>query len=178
MELKKLQRNKSKVISKQLKTHNSITCGVDNPISLGVTYYSLESGEVACEFVAGAMHEGHQGIMHGGLTATILDETMGRSNHEYRGKEMEKNKSCVTGEYSVHFYKPVLIGHKYRSVGRVVKADGRKRYTEAYIIDEENYIYTKAEGIFVLVDFVDDSERVKNIPGNTTELNENDPKEL
>ena len=178
MELQKLQRTKSRVKSKQLKTHNSVVCGVDNPLSLGVTFYCLESGEVACKFTPQPMHEGHAGIMHGGLTGTLLDETMGRSNRELQGAEVDRKATTVTSEYKIHFYKPVLTGVEYMAVGKIIRVDGRYRYAEAYVIDEEGYIYTKTEGTYVAVDFVDDSERVKGIPGNTTELDENDPTEM
>ncbi len=165
-------------MSKQLKTHNSVVCGVDNPISLGVTFYCLESGEVACKFRPGEMHEGHSGIMHGGLTSTLLDETMGRSNRELQGSEVIRNVTTVTSEYTIHFYKPILTGEEYMAIGKIVRVDGRYRYAEGYVIDKDGYIYTKTEGTYVAVDFVDDSDRVKGIPGNTIELDENDPTEL
>ena len=70
----KTQRQKRKVISKQLPTPCSITCGSENPASLGCQFYELEGGEVGTIFTPRSIHEGHNGIMHGGMSGAVLDE--------------------------------------------------------------------------------------------------------
>ena len=69
----KIDRIKSRVEGKQLSTPNSITCGTGNPGSLKCIFYDLENGEVATVFTPQRIHEGHTGIMHGGLSAAVLD---------------------------------------------------------------------------------------------------------
>ena len=68
----KIDRIKSRVEGKQLSTPNSITCGTGNPGSLKCIFYDLENGEVATVFTPQRIHEGHTGIMHGGLSAAVL----------------------------------------------------------------------------------------------------------
>ena len=75
----KTQRQKRKVISKQLPTPCSIPCGSENPASLGCQFYELEGGEVGTIFTPRSIHEGHNGIMHGGMSGAVLVELMGRS---------------------------------------------------------------------------------------------------
>jgi len=52
-------------------------CGRENPIGLKLIF--REEGTVyAATFVAEAAHQGYQGIVHGGIIATLLDEIMAR----------------------------------------------------------------------------------------------------
>lgn len=173
-----LKREKKRVIAKQLKTHNSIVCGVDNPASIGSIFYWLEGGEVACPFKLNRFHEGHTGIAHGGILSCILDETMGRANATYVKDDIDREISFVTGEYTVRFIKPVMIGEEYLSVAKITEVDGRKRYIEGHIVDKNNVVYAKAKGVWLEVGFVHDSDRTKDIEKNTMELSEDDPKEL
>ena len=52
------KRIKKKVIRRQISTTNSITCGTENPASLGCVFYELEGGEVATVFKCGRWQTG------------------------------------------------------------------------------------------------------------------------
>ena len=88
----KTERTKKTVKDKQLISSGSMTCGKDNPASLGCEYYELEGGEVATFFVPTELHQGHTGILHGGMSASVLDEVMGRSISNCEALEREERE--------------------------------------------------------------------------------------
>lgn len=175
----KIERIKSKVVAKQLSTSNSITCGKNNPGSLRCDFYDLENGEVATFFLPEQIHEGHTGIMHGGLSAAVLDEAMGRATiHRTASGEEEWLPKYVTAEMTTKYIKPILIGSEMMVYGRVDKIEGRCCFTSAEIINYEGELMATASGVYVKVDKLRDvlpkEEYIKQI----AILTEDDPKEL
>ncbi|MCR4441654.1 MAG: PaaI family thioesterase [Peptococcaceae bacterium] len=58
--------------------HHCFGCGELNPQGLKLKFF--KDGETLyTTFVPGEVHQGYPGIMHGGITSTILDEVMSRS---------------------------------------------------------------------------------------------------
>ena len=51
-------------------------CGRDNPIGLHLDDFSLDEGEVAARFLPRSDYRGSAGGLHGGVTATALDEIL------------------------------------------------------------------------------------------------------
>lgn len=176
----KTDRAKRKVITKQLPTPNSVTCGPENPASLGCQFYELEGGEIGTVFTPKSIHEGHQGIMHGGMSAAILDELMGRATlHTNNGGHDKWIPAFVTAEMTVKYRKPILVGQKMYGYGRVDKIDGRVRYAYSGIVDENDEIMATATGVYVQVDLPNDNKPgYREASGMRAELTEDDPKEL
>lgn len=55
--------------------HMCFGCSDKNPIGLKLNFV-MEGDICRTEFIAGEEHQGWNGYMHGGLIATLLDETM------------------------------------------------------------------------------------------------------
>jgi acyl-coenzyme A thioesterase PaaI-like protein len=53
-----------------------IVCGQANPLGLGQEFTLGPDGSVATIFRGGAIFEGYAGLLHGGLTAALLDGAM------------------------------------------------------------------------------------------------------
>ena len=176
------KRDKKRVIYKQMCSPWTITCGKENPVSIGCEYYVLEDGEVATVFTPTKFHEGQLGIMHGGLSSTVQDELMGRAvlEHYSDNKGADEFVSrCVTAEMTVKYKKPILIGNKIYGYGRVYNKEGRRTYATSELISEEGEILSTAEAVFVEIK-VPAKDLTDNITSdnNHQKLNENDPKEL
>lgn len=176
MKDERLEREKSRVICKHLRTHDSLVTGIDNPISLDTVFYVLESGETVCQFTPKAYHTGHDNMMHGGLISAVLDETMGRAN--IVPSMVTRSSTVVTGEFSVRFINPIFIDEKITCVAKRIRKDGRQNFCEGWLIDEDGIIRAKATGIFVDVVLNDDISKVLDIEGNTIYIDSKDPKEL
>ncbi len=56
-------------------THMCFGCSPINPIGFKLTF-TMEDGVCRTSFTAGKEYQGWSGVMHGGLIATLLDETM------------------------------------------------------------------------------------------------------
>lgn len=176
----KTTRIKRKVLDKQLVTANSITCGKDNTASLGCRFYDLEDGEVATVFIAGKIHEGHNNIMHGGLSGAVLDEVMGRSTLNCILSEPEEAQPrYVTAEMTVKYKKPIEVGKKMYAYGRVEHAEGRCCYATSEIVDESGEIMSTASGVYVEVDVPsEESDDYRKYNKSREELSGDDPEIL
>lgn len=171
------KRIKKKVIRRQISTTNSITCGTENPASLGCVFYELEGGEVATVFKCGRWHEGHEGIMHGGMSGAVLDEVMGRANRSYDRLTGGLKVPVVTAEMTVKYLKPIMSGELMTACGRIYRRDGRKRFASGEIVNEAGEIMVSASGVYVSVDIVDTNADWKQAQLGT-EPGPDDPEEL
>lgn len=171
--LKAIDRKKKKVVARQVSSRMSLNCGTENPGSLKCIFYVLEGNEMATVLRPKELHQGYVGVMHGGYTASVLDEVMGRAN-----RIVEENgiiNPYVTAKIEISYLKPILIGRTYYVYGRIEKEEGRKHFTSAEIIDNDGNVYAMAEAIFVRIvtTDVDIAGKEGFVP-----LSDSDPKEL
>lgn len=87
-------------------------------------------------------YEGPRGYVHGGMIATMLDETMAKTVRA-------KGLTAVTRQLSVEYLRPVPSGVAIRLVGRVVRSEGRKHFTEAHIESAAGKVLATASGLFI-----------------------------
>ncbi len=100
---------------------NCFVCGVQNPIGLKAKFYSSSSDEAIAIFAPDEMLQSYPGVLHGGISATILDETIGRAIMNKYGQ----NSFGVTMELNIKYRKPVPTGVELKVVGRIDKDKGR-----------------------------------------------------
>jgi uncharacterized protein (TIGR00369 family) len=106
------------------KQHNSkmcFVCGLKNAFGLKAAFYELENDELVAMFTPSEEHQGYPGRLHGGIAATILDETIGRaimatSPDDYWG---------VTVEFTARYKQPIPLDGELRVVGRITKDASR-----------------------------------------------------
>jgi len=91
-----------------------MVCGVDNKFTLGSRFYELENGELAVTFRTEDCHQGYPGRVHGGVTAAVLDELIGRAMCI-----KEPDMWGVTVELSVKYKKPVPTETDLMAVARI-----------------------------------------------------------
>lgn len=107
-------------------------CGKDNPQGLNLKCrLTADENAYEVEFTPQDWHQGYDGIIHGGILTTVLDEL---SADFLRAK----GKRGVTARLDVRFREPVLLGDTvygraeiekvkgplYTVVSKLVKADG------------------------------------------------------
>ncbi|TDA65866.1 MAG: PaaI family thioesterase [Clostridia bacterium] len=86
-------------------------CGDANPIGLHMQFQ--QDGDFLCsEVVVGSEYEGYQGVVHGGIVSTLLDEIM--ANHLYA-----LGYTVMTAELQVRFIHPVPAGETIRLSSRI-----------------------------------------------------------
>lgn len=90
-----------------------MVCGspAGNPHSLALAFDVQDDGSVAGEFVVTARHQGYDGLMHGGMTTTLLDAAM---THALFALDIR----ALTAELSVRFVAPIALGDRLRITAR------------------------------------------------------------
>ena len=127
--------------------HFCFVCGKDNPDGLQIKFEYPQPGACRAEFVPQKKYQGWQGILHGGMVSTLLDEALA---HAAGGSEGGGGASgAVTAELTVRFKKPVKIGETVILAGRVVSDKGRMVEAESDISDRQGNILASASGKLV-----------------------------
>ena len=125
-----------------LAPHNCFACGTLNAHGLQV---ELHAGGDRCwtEITLDRRFEGWDGIAHGGIVCTLLDEVMAWAlvEHDHWG---------VTARMSVDFKRPVPVGRPVRAEGRVVGVRRRLVDAAGVVIDPASgEVLARSEGTYV-----------------------------
>jgi uncharacterized protein (TIGR00369 family) len=113
----------------RIRPHNCFACGELNEIGL---HLQLKFAPDSCwtELTLPDRYEGWEGVIHGGILCTILDEVMGWSL-------LVRDTWGVTARFSIQFHKPVLVGRRLRAEARVTEARRRIQIVAGRIVDAE-----------------------------------------
>lgn len=137
-----------RVARKQPNSRMCFVCGLDNGSGLKSSFYELEDGRLLAVFTPDEEHQSYPGRLHGGIAATILDETIGRAimvNHQ------EKIWG-VTVEFSMKLRKPVPLEGEIRVLARIV-AEGRRSFEgEGKILLNDGRVAIEAKGRYLKMD--------------------------
>lgn len=116
----------------------------ENPLGLGLRFTKEAPGLVA-RFDPKPGHRGPPGFLHGGIAATVLDETMASV-----GWAMD-NVPCVTATLELKYRKPVpLDGRPVRIEAWRERAEPRKmQRVQGRLLLEDGTVCVEATGIFV-----------------------------
>ena len=137
-------------MKKQPGSRSCFVCGVENPVGLHLHFYEPGPGEVAAEITVPAQYQGYPGVVHGGIVATMLDETAGRSQ-----MGDDPNRFMVTAQLSIRYRKPVPVGQPLRILGHAGKRNGRVAYATGEIFGPDGALLAQADA--VLVDIPDET---------------------
>jgi uncharacterized protein (TIGR00369 family) len=114
-------------------------CGHANPLGLNVRF-RVEGEEVVTRFRPDPMHAGYPGRLHGGVIATLLDETMGWAPCVRAGR------FCVAVELNVRYVKAAPPDRELIVRGRTDSATGRIWEASGEVLDEAGTVYARGKG--------------------------------
>lgn len=117
-------------------------CGPENPGSPRLVIYAHEGG-IRGTVTYDRGHEGAPGFVHGGAIATTFDDVLG-------SLPAALGRAAVTGNLSVDFRSPALIGRTFSLDARVVSIDGRKLRMRATMREGERLV-AEATALFLEV---------------------------
>lgn len=124
--------------------HYCFGCGELNPQGLKLKF--AKAGEkIIAQFVPQEFHQGYPGIMHGGITSTLLDEVMSTCLHA-------ADLVGVTARLEVRFKKNIPINSSLQIEAWITKRKKSLVDTEARILYENGEIAAEAKGRFMIVD--------------------------
>ena len=117
-------------------------CGPTNPAGLRLSFIETDDG-VEVEYSVPSHLQGATGIVHGGIQATLLDETLCMTAYAKAGTPV------FTGELTVRYLRPVPTGTPLRVHGRIVEARTKGWIIEGAItLAETGEELTRARGRF------------------------------
>ena len=117
-------------------------CGLANPIGLHLDFLLAEDSSVVCHASVPDTFEGPPGYAHGGIIATLLDESMSKAVRAH-------GVVAMTRKMEIDYLRPVPSGAPIRIEGRVVRSEGRKHWTAARILNDEGKILAEGSGLFI-----------------------------
>lgn len=123
-----------------------LVCGRSNAQGLHLFLHVDDStGHVRCDFIPKAEHVGFEGVVHGGVLATVLDEAMVWAA-TWRGKRF-----CLCGELTVRFRQTVHVGQSLIVVAQVDYSRPTLIETTAKILDASNSLIATSNGKYIPV---------------------------
>ena len=138
---------RKKVVRKQTASHGCFICGRDNPASTKADFYEMEDSTLVTLVTCRKEHMGFPSILHGGVTASILDEAMGRSyqilNPGYLGMTIEMN---------IKYFKPVPYDVELKVVTRAMEASERTYRAEGKLYLPNGKLAASGEGVYLKAD--------------------------
>ncbi len=114
-------------------------CGVDNPRGLRQQFH-IEQGCVTTVFRPEPSLCGYPGVVHGGIIAALLDETMGWA------AAVAKRHFFITADLSVRYRRVLPDGLSFRVVGRYLGDKVGLWLTSGEIVGEDGMVYVTGSG--------------------------------
>jgi len=119
-------------------------CGTENPIGLHLRFRREEGGGARAEFRPRPEHQGWDGILHGGIIMTLLDETLAYATLFAVGP-------AVTAEIHARLRRPAPLEQTYVLSGTVERVRLGLVNAHATILDECGQLIAEADGKFMAV---------------------------
>jgi len=119
-------------------------CGPANPSGLHLEFLLAPDGSVVSMATVTDAFEGPQGYVHGGVIATLLDETMSKAVRA-------RGLTAMTRHMEIDYKRPVPSGVPVRLEGSVVRSEGRKHWTEAAVLNADGTPLAQGKGLFIEV---------------------------
>ncbi|HDD62545.1 MAG: PaaI family thioesterase [Chloroflexota bacterium] len=162
-----------KVTAKQHNSKMCFVCGLKNPAGLKASFYEVENNQLVALFTPCEEHQGYPGRLHGGLAATILDETIGRAMN------INQNEIWgVTVDFNVRYKKPVPLDTELRVVGRITNENRRLFEGTGEILLPDGTVAVEGRGKYIklpldeIADFDYEEQEWKAV------LDEGDPEQI
>ncbi|MBI3025601.1 MAG: PaaI family thioesterase [Candidatus Tectomicrobia bacterium] len=120
-------------------------CGPANPIGLRLAF-RLEGEVCRAEFTPQAAHQGYDGVTHGGILFSALDDVM--ANWLFL-----RGARAYTARGEIRYRAPVPVGTPLRLEGRLKAAKGRFATLRGLALRaEDGAAVAEAESVFHVID--------------------------
>ena len=122
---------------------NCFVCGKNNPNGLQLSFeIDKEKQTLKSTFIASPTFQGWDGIVHGGMISTLLDEAMAKLVYEL-------GYQAVTASLEVRFKKPAPILEPLTIRGEITEVNKRLIRAKAYVAKEDGTILATGISAFL-----------------------------
>lgn len=119
-------------------------CGKNNPIGLKLEWFNdYENKQIETSFTLSDDYCSYPGTVHGGIIATILDETSGRAIL----LDNDFNRLMVTLKMEVVYKHNTPTNTPLKAVGRVIRDGGSRAQVEGKIILPDGTVSAKCTSL-------------------------------
>jgi uncharacterized protein (TIGR00369 family) len=124
------------------RSRGCFVCGTDNPGGLDLAPQK-EGEKVTLRFTPKRVHLGFSKAVHGGITASLLDEVIGVACGQ------QSDAKCATVELTVKYKRPLLEGVEVHAEGWCSGQDGKIMLGEGKITDPKGNVLATGTGRFL-----------------------------
>jgi uncharacterized protein (TIGR00369 family) len=129
----------------EIAPHHCFACGTLNETGMRLDLH-VERGRSWTEWTYEGRFQGWDGIAHGGILATVLDEVMAWAL-------VGEDNWGLTARIAVDFKRPVSVGQALRAEGWVTRSRRRIVDTAGHIVDTgSGRVLAEATGTYVAAD--------------------------
>ena len=114
-------------------------CGSENPKGLKCRF-SVEGEKVKSGFMTESWMAGYEGVVHGGIIGSVLDEALVWAAYAKTGR------FGATAEIQIRFLNPLIIGVFCLVEGSMLEDKGKIWLVESRLIQDGSPIIAKASG--------------------------------
>lgn len=134
-----------KIVASQNISKNCLVCGVDNDFGLKTRFYQTDKNELIAIFKPLSEHQSYPNVTHGGISAAILDEVIGRAIMT----TADSSTFGVTIELKMRYKKPVPTGVELKAIGRITQDTGRIFEGSGELFLPDGTVAAEAEGKYM-----------------------------
>jgi acyl-coenzyme A thioesterase PaaI-like protein len=128
-----------------IEAHHCFACGTLNATGMGLVLH-IERGRSWVELTLESRFQGWDGIAHGGILCTVLDEVMAWSL-------VGEDNWGLTARLDVEFKRTVEVGQALRAEGWITRSRRRVVDTAAHILDARTgAVLATATGVYLAAD--------------------------
>ena len=123
-------------------SRSCFVCGEENIAGLQLRFF-VEDDKVKTLFAPKPHHCGYHNVVHGGVVAALLDETIAWAANRALAR------MTVTAELKIRYRRPVPGDREMHVVAEITKSNRRAAYGKGVILDASGEEYASAEGVFL-----------------------------
>jgi len=132
---------------RQPNSRGCFICGLANPIGLKMVFYEdRQASQVRAELSVSESYRSYPGVVHGGIVATILDETSGRALMLHTGDD---NTFFVTAKMDVRYRHAAPTSTPLIAVGWVERASLSRALVKGELRLEDGTVLAECESLIV-----------------------------
>lgn len=118
-------------------------CGKNNPIGLKLEFHT-EENVARGTFLPRREHQGYDGVVHGGILATLADESMAQLLIAH---EIE----AVTATLEMKYKRPALVEEVLQIEARIDGSKGKIHRLATSIVNANGLVVAEAQAVFIKV---------------------------
>jgi acyl-coenzyme A thioesterase PaaI-like protein len=123
--------------------NHCFVCGTANPIGLGV-HFRVEGDFCRAEFTSNERHVGYDGVVHGGILFSLLDDVM--ANWLWL-----RGEKCFTARADIRYRAHLEVGVPVRLESVLSKRKGRLAILEGRVLRQDTgVVVAEATGSFMV----------------------------